>query len=80
MVTFYHIYPPFSCIFLFFFVQGEQMWGDHFLLPLRDMLGETCNNREVGVGVGCSTIIDHTDDRHTTYCVMCNGCEELKGT
>ena len=56
------------------------MWGDHFLLPLRDMLGETCNNREVGVGVGCSTIIDHTDDRHTTYCVMCNGCEELQGT
>lgn len=28
-------------------VTAPQWWGDHFLLQIKDMLAETCNNRDV---------------------------------
>jgi hypothetical protein len=47
--------------------EDQQLWGDHFLLPLRDMLSETCNNREVCMYV---MILRSLFKKYTVFSVM----------
>lgn len=43
---------------------GNQYWGDHFLLQLKDMFAETCNNRTVP---DCAFFINKRDYPHLKF-------------
>ena len=43
---------------------NNQWWGDHFLLQLKDMLAETCNNRQVA---DCEFFINKRDYPHLKF-------------
>lgn len=43
---------------------SNQWWGDHFLLQLKDMIAETCNNRHV---LDCDFFINKRDYPQLKY-------------